>query len=200
MEKMFKRRLEKRTDYKQRLALLKSSLPRLVVRRSLKNFRVQVISYDIKGDNVIAETCSKELRKYGWKGHCGNMSAAYLTGLLAGAKAKKAGIDKAITDIGMQISARGASLYAVVAGARDAGISIPLGKESVPSRDRISGKHIADYAAKLKKDNSSEYKKHFSNYIKSQVEPEKITAHFEEVKSKITNELGINMKKVEVEA
>src|SRR3989344_1473758 len=98
---MFKRRLLKRTDYKQRLALLKSGSARVVIRKSLSNTHVQVIRYQRDGDEVVTETLSKELEKHGWKGHGANMSSAYPTGLLAGIKAKKHGVTNVVVDLGL---------------------------------------------------------------------------------------------------
>ena len=103
---MMKRRRQKRTDYKQRLALLRSSHPRLVVRKSLNSIHMQVVGFDGNTDRVMLESSAKELKKYGWLGHCGNTPAAYLAGLLFGAKAKKQGIKSLILDIGLQTSVK----------------------------------------------------------------------------------------------
>ncbi len=187
---MFKRRRNKKTDYKQRLALLKSGSSRVVVRRSLRYLHVQIVTYDEKGDKVVLEDTSKSLRKYGWLGNTGNITAAYLTGLLVGLKARKIGIGDAVLDIGLQMSVKGSSLYAVAAGVKDAGISIPVGKDILPGEDKISGKHISNYATILKKENSEKYKKQFSSYIKAGMEPEKITENFSAVKKRIADEVG----------
>jgi large subunit ribosomal protein L18 len=188
---MFKRRRNKKTDYKQRMALLKSGLPRLVARRALGCIHLQVISYDESGDAVIIEDSSKTLKKYGWLGHCGNTPAAYLAGLLVGTKAKKAGIASAVLDIGLQTSVKGSALYAAALGAADAGLHIPVGKNIIPDMKRISGQHISSYAALLKKEDMNKYKKQFASYLKSGLEPEKIAEHFEHIKSKIISEAGI---------
>lgn len=190
---MFKRRRMQKTDYRQRLALLKSGRHRLVVRRALNNFHVQIVKYERDGDAAVAEALSKELKKFGWLGHGGNISSAYLTGLLAGLKARKQGISEAVTDIGLQTSVRGNSLYAVVLGAKDAGLNIPVGKEALPDAKRISGQHIAQYAAMLKKD-QAKYRKQFSTYIKNSMDPEKLPEHFEETKKKIIAQLGVELK------
>ena len=49
-----RRRREGKTDYRSRLALLKSGKTRIVVRRSLSQMRVQFIAYHENGDTVIA--------------------------------------------------------------------------------------------------------------------------------------------------
>ncbi|MEM5812771.1 MAG: 50S ribosomal protein L18 [Candidatus Aenigmatarchaeota archaeon] len=182
MFRKLKRRLEKKTDYYQRLGLLKSKLPRLVVRKSLKNILAQVVEYKPQGDHVITSAISKELRKYGWKGG-NNLPAAYLTGLLVGLKAKKLGIKKMILDIGLQRSTKGSRIYALAKGCLDAGIEIPIGKDVLPSEDRISGKHIEDYAKLLKE--KGFYEKFFSKTLKEGLKPEDMSKHFEEVKNNI---------------
>lgn len=192
---MFNRRRSKKTDYKQRLALLKSGKPRIVVRRSTKGIRVQIVSFNDKGDTVLIEETSKSLKKHGWTGHTGNITAAYLTGLMAGMKARKNGVNDAVLDIGLQMSVKGSSIYAAAAGVKDAGIEIPLGKEVMPDEKKISGKHISDYASKLKKDDQAKYKRQFSAYIKNGTEPEKITENFAEIKKKILEGQIIAVKK-----
>lgn len=139
-----RRRREKKTDYRNRLALLKSGKTRLVVRKSLSNMNVQFVNYKPEGDAVIASAFSQELKKdnVGWKYGCGNTPAAYLTGLLAGLRAKKANATEAIFDLGLQVSSKGSRLYAVVKGVLDAGVKIPVANENLPSDERILGKHI----------------------------------------------------------
>ncbi len=186
---MFRRRREKRTDYRQRLALLKSKKTRMIIRRSLNNIRIQFINLGPSGDIVVAEMTSKGLSKYGWNCHSANLPASYLTGYLAGAEAASRGVKDAIVDIGLQNSVRSSSLYCAAAGAKDAGITINVGKEVLPPKDRISGKHIADYAAKIK--NSPAYQRQFSSYLKKGINPEKIGEMFSHVKSEIAAKYGI---------
>lgn len=193
---MLRRRREKKTDYRQRLALLKSGKIRLVVRRTNNNIHIQLIEYHKKGDKTVLEEISKNLKKYGWKGHCGSLSAAYLTGLLIGFRAAKKNVSEAILNSGLQISVKGSAVYAAVSGARDAGMKIPADRDILPPHEKVSGRHVADYAAMLKKDSSEKYRKQFSGYLKNGLEPEKIHEHFEEVKKKITDEFGGTIKKI----
>jgi len=190
---MLKRRRTQKTDYKQRLALLKSGMPRLVVRRTLNHIHVQIAEFLVEGDQIILNDSSKSLRKYGWLGHSGNISAAYLTGMLVGLKAKQLGINSVILDIGLQTSVKGSSIFAVAAGANDAGLHVPVG-DVTPSKERIEGKHIADYAGALKKNDINKYKKQFSAYLKNNLEPEKIVEHFNDVKARILAEFGSEIK------
>jgi len=91
----FRRRRKNITDYGKRLKLLKSKKPRLVVRRFLNNIIAQITLYNEKGDKTLLTIHSKILeKKYGWKGHRGNLPTAYLVGLLAGLEAKKKELKK----------------------------------------------------------------------------------------------------------
>ena len=181
--KRFKRRRKRKTDYRQRLALLKAGSTRLVVRRALSHIHIQAIEYQ-KGDTTVMEVSSKELRKYGWKGHLGNLASAYLTGFLTGLRCLKKGIKNAVLDAGLQSSVKGNAIYAAALGARDAGLKLPLSK-SVLEEKRAKGLHIAEYAKKIKQD-KEKYEKQFAAYLKNGLEPEKLPEHFEDVKKKIS--------------
>jgi len=176
----FRRRLKSRTDYKKRLKLLYSKENRLVVRKSLKHTRAQIISFDLRGDKTLVSASSQDLKKLGWNYPSNNIVSSYLVGLLVGKKALKKNIKKAILDIGLHKSVKGSKIYAVLKGVIDAGLTIPHSPEALPKEERLSGKHIIDYAQKLKKESEKEYKKQFS---KSQ--PEKIQEMLDKVKTKI---------------
>ncbi len=184
---MFRRRREMKTDYNSRLALLKSRVPRLVVRRGSSSVRCQIVQYDKGGDKTLVEVTSKHLVKFGWKSHPANTPAAYLTGMLAGFMALKKNIKEAVLDIGLQVSTKGNDLYACAAGAADAGVKIPVSKDIIPDKDKLSGKHIAQFAVLLKK-TPEKYKRQFSRYTKSGLEPEKIEEHFAATQNKIREE------------
>ena len=139
----FKRRRKKKTNYKKRLSLLKSEKTRLVIRRSVSNICVQLIKFNSKGDQTVAQAHSIDLKKLGWlKG--GNVPAAYLTGLLAGKKAKEKKIEEAVLDLGLQTSTKGSRLYAALKGVLDAGVNVPHSEEILPSQERIMGKHMSE--------------------------------------------------------
>jgi len=142
-----RRRREKKTDYKKRLSLLKSGKTRLVIRKSLSNISVQFINFDSKGDQTIASAFSTELRKLGWN-RTGNIPAAYLTGLLAGKRAKDKKIENVVLDSGLQSSTKGSRLYAALKGVLDSGINVPHSKDILPTEDRIKGKHISEEVVK----------------------------------------------------
>lgn len=139
-----KRRREGKTDYRQRLRLLKSGKPRVVVRRSNKNVRVQFVSYDEAGDDVAAVATGQHLRDYGWEGNRSNMPACYLAGLLAGKRALAADIDEGVLDIGHHPAIPGSNVFGVLQGILDAGVQVPHGDEVLPDEKRIYGEHISD--------------------------------------------------------
>jgi large subunit ribosomal protein L18 len=180
-----RRRREGRTNYVQRLSLLKSGQPRLVIRRSANNIVCQVIKHDTKGDKTLFTVSAKDLKKAGWKAHCGSIPAAYLIGLICGAEAKGKKVHEAVLDMGLHTSTKGSRIYAAVKGVVDGGLKVPHSEEILPDKARISGKHIADYATKLKSGKPQVYKKQFSLYIKNKITPEDIVKHFEEIKKKI---------------
>lgn len=180
----FRRKLGGRTNYRTRMRLLSSGEFRIVVRKSLKNITASLVKYSPGGDIVAVTASSRHLAKIGWKADRGNVPAAYLVGCILARKAEEKGIKKAILDLGLNKSIKGSRIYAVVAGAVDAGLDIPHDKGVLPPKDRITGKHIEDYCDKIKK-NKDAYEKQFSAYIKNNIDPSSITKHFEEVKSKI---------------
>jgi len=148
----FRRRREGKTDYRKRLKLLRSGLPRLVVRNTNRNIIVQVINYHPNGDRIVSSAISSELRKLGWKGSTKNLPCAYLTGYLAARRALAKGVKSAVLDIGLHRPSKGARVFSALKGAIDAGMLIPHGEEKVPDEDRIRGKHIGDGVAKMFED------------------------------------------------
>lgn len=178
----YRRKREGRTDYKKRMKLLLGNKPRLVVRKSLKHITLQLIEFQPKGDKIIISANSGELVKQGWKGSTGNISAAYLTGLLLAKKAKKT--IECVLDLGQYTSVKGSILYAAAQGVKDGGMTISVSKEVTPSPERIRGEHIAKYAKQLK-ENKEKYQKQFSKYIKANFDPETLPQHFDTIKKTI---------------
>ncbi|QIB75049.1 50S ribosomal protein L18 [Halogeometricum borinquense] len=144
-----RRRREVRTDYHQRLRLLKSGKPRLVARVSNKHVRAQLASPGPNGDNTHAAASSEDLAEYGWEAPTGNLPSAYLTGYLAGKRALEAGLEEAVLDIGLNTATPGNKVFAVQEGAIDAGLEIPHNEDVLAEWPRNRGEHIAEYAEKL---------------------------------------------------
>jgi len=168
-----------KTNYKKRLALLKSKELRLVVRRSNKHMLAQLVKYSDDGDKVVASAHSKNLEKFGWDINTSNIPAAYLVGLMLGSKSKG---KKAILDLGLQTPIAGSRIFAVLKGAADGGLKIEFSEEVIAKPARLSGEHIAKYAESTDADR---FEKMFSGYLKGKKDPKKIKTYFEESKQKI---------------
>lgn len=170
-----RRRREGKTNYHSRKKLLMSRKNRLIIRASNKNIIVQFIKSKFGGDSVLASAFSKELVKnYGWQLNTGNLPAAYLTGYIAGIRAKKENINDSILDLGLMSHFH--RLLAAFKGVLDAGIEIPHKELIFPEgfEERINGNHIQNYAKLLAVDDEL-YKLKFSNYLKL-INPLKITS------------------------
>ena len=137
----FKRRREGKTNYAKRLGLLKSKIPRLVVRKTNKSVIAQVIEWAENGDRTVTGVTSKALAGFGFNGKC-NTPSAYLTGLLCGIKAKSKGVSRIILDVGLHTPSKGSLVFAVLKGAVDAGLQSEFSQEKLPSADRLEGKHL----------------------------------------------------------
>jgi len=142
-ETKFRRRRERKTNYAKRLALVKSGKPKLVVRKTNKYVYLQAVSFERNGDKVIAQANSKELEKLGWKGAKRNTPAAYLTGLLFGARVRKKNVVECVLDIGFNSPVHGGVCFAALKGALDSGIKIPFDASALPKEERIFGLHIS---------------------------------------------------------
>lgn len=137
----FRRRREQKTDYKKRLALLKSGKHRTVVRMSNNHARVQIVAYDPDGDRTVTAATSQDLSEHGWDHHTGNIPAAYLTGFLAGKRAQEEGITEAVSDLGVYKPEYGGREYAAVQGLRDAGLTVEADEATFPDAGREAGEH-----------------------------------------------------------
>jgi len=186
----FRRRRKGKTDYRSRRALVLTKLPRLVARHTLKHVIVQIVKAEATGDRVVVSAHSRELAKtYGWKGGCGNVPAAYLTGLLCGFRATDHGVKEAVLDLGLQAPSRGTRVFAALKGVLDAGVMVPHSESMLPDESRISGQHVVDYASKLSS-NPEAYQKKFSKHLSRELHPEQLSEHFSLIKKKVISSFG----------
>ena len=186
-EPKFRRRRSGQTNYAKRLALLQSGKPRLVVRKKANSVIVHLIAFEPKGDKVLSQATSAELKQYGWNMHGGNLSAAYLTGLLCALKARKSGFSSAIADIGSHSAVHGSAPFAAIKGAVDGSLNVQADEKVYPSAERLAGKHVSDFAKQL---DEGERNKRFSQYVKHGVDPTKFPEHVESVRQKLLKEFG----------
>jgi len=179
----FKRRRLNLTNYRKRLALLKSAMPRFVVRKTNRSIIVQLVQFTPTFDKTLVSANSVELKSIGWHPRA-NLPTAYLTSLLCAERAKAAKIEHAVLDIGLQTASKGAFVFSALKGALDGGLKIPAGAIEI-DETRISGKHIADYAKKIA--GSDAYTRQFGDYIKAGAKPEHLDTQFAEAKKKISS-------------
>ena len=186
----FRRRREGKTNYHRRLRLIISHRNRLVVRASSQHVTVMVVKSLVDGDQMLAQSHSSQLLKeYSWVYHSGNLPSAYLTGYLCGMRAKKAGIEDAILDVGILVHDN--RVKAAFKGFVDAGVAIPHDDAwfSEHMETRMKGEHIQNYAKVLSKDDAKRYKKHFAATLKRKGDPTKIVDEWEKVKDIIANKV-----------
>jgi large subunit ribosomal protein L18 len=139
----FRRRREGVTDYRHRLKLLLSGEPRAVVRVSNARVIVSLTTFDPAGDRVVACADSTELASIGFPdASLRSTPAAYLTGYLAGLRAKANDVSRAVLDTGLRHPTPGGRLIGALKGLVDAGIEVPHGEQKFPSNDRLNGKHL----------------------------------------------------------
>jgi large subunit ribosomal protein L18 len=172
-----RRRREVRTDYHQRLRLLKSGKPRLVARVSNKHIRAQLATPGPDGDQIHAAASSEDLSEYGWEAPTGNLPSAYLTGYLAGLRAVEAGLSEAVLDLGLNTATPGSRVFAVQEGAIDAGLDIPHSESVLADWSRNRGEHIAAYAEQVDDDLYS-----------GEFDATELPAHFDEVREALTED------------
>ena len=144
----FSRRRKGITNYRKRLALLKSGVPRAVVRFSNAKVSIQIIEFANEGDMVLAAANSNDVTGMGWKGSKTNIPVSYLSGMLAAKRAVKAGISSAVLDIGRVTPTSGGRAFATLKGLVDGGLEVPHSEDLFPDDGRINGTHISDKMSK----------------------------------------------------
>jgi len=156
MKTIKRRRKENKTDYGNRIKLLKSGIPRIVFRKTNKYFLVQYVTSKEAQDKVKFNLTSKELIKYGWpeefKNSLKSIPSAYLTGILTGKKIQENKLKTPIADFGMLRMLHKTKVYGFLKGLIDAGIDIKCDKKTFPTQESIEGKF-------LKKDFSKNFEK-----------------------------------------
>ncbi len=171
----FRRKKEGKTNYKKRIALIKSGKPKISVRITNNNVCVQLIDFNMDGDKVVIEANARELKKIGWDYGTSNMSSAYLTGILMAKKMKDIDRNEGVIEFGFKQSMKGNKLYAVVKGLVDGGINTHQSNDLLPDESRIKGEHII---------NAFKNKKNDIQFCKTK-NIEKMSEKVEEIKSNL---------------
>ena len=180
-----RRRREGKTNYYKRREMLKSNSLRVIIRKSTKHMRVQFVEALPNGDTTLISASSIQLSEFNWTVTGGNIPAAYLTGYLAGKKAKKSGITNAILDLGSQRSTKGGRIYAALKGVVDSGIDLPVNESIFPSESVLQGSHIKTISDHIKKEDAKAHKKIYAKYQKAKVTPDKLSTLVKSTKGAI---------------
>ncbi|CAI4228691.1 unnamed protein product [Auanema sp. JU1783] len=105
---------------------------------------------------------------------------------------------KAFLDAGLARTTTGCKIFAVLKGVADGGVEVPhsetrfFGFDSESKeynaeahRDRIFGKHVAEYMKSLKEEDEDAYKRQFSQFIKSGINADSIESMYTKAHSAI---------------
>ncbi|MGD1836909.1 MAG: 50S ribosomal protein L18 [Nitrososphaeraceae archaeon] len=169
----------KKTNYRKRASLLLSKKLFITIKVSNQNIISQILEPIISGDKVLVSVHSKNLVNFGWKGSLNSIPACYLTGYLLSKKAKNSkNINETILYLGKNSYTE--KVASCLKGIIDGGINIPSSSESFPDDERITGKHISNYALLLK--SSEKYNKIFATILSNGLKPEEYPNHFNEIK------------------
>ncbi|MEK6757649.1 MAG: 50S ribosomal protein L18 [Nanoarchaeota archaeon] len=146
MKTLKRRRQQGKTDYLNRLKLLKGNSPRIVFRRTNNYFTAQYVTSKAAQDKIEIGIDTKKLLKYGWpekaKSGLKSTPAAYFLGIMIGNQIKRNKLEKPIVDFGMLRVMHKAKVCAFLKGLIDSGIAINCKKEAFPTNERIRGEHM----------------------------------------------------------
>lgn len=188
---IFRRRREGKTDYRKRRGLIIGRQPFLSIRVSGKYIYGQILRATAKGDITLCAASSRDLEeKFGWKGSAKNIPGAYLTGLYLGKLANQENIVSVVVYVGVGRFIHGSRIASLIAGAKESGLQIEIDEKSLPDEERLRGGHISNYAKTLQSKDKDLYARSFSGLTSSGFNPESYPAHFEKVKSAITEYAG----------
>lgn len=179
---IFRRRREGKTDYRKRRGMIVGRTPFLAVRISGRYVYAQILKPTPKGDITICSASSRDLAKYGWKGSAKNLSSAFLTGYHLGKVAKGNDVEDLVLYSGVGRFVHGSRIASVVKGAKEAGLDVSVGEDSLPDDKRIKGTHVAEYAKKLESEDKERFAQVFSKVLAAGSSPTSYPAEFEKVK------------------
>jgi large subunit ribosomal protein L18 len=182
----FRRRREALTNYKKRLAMIKSGTPRVVVRKSNRRIIGQIVTYNEKGDVVTAYTDSFQVeKKFGWPSRS-NRPTAYLTGVMLAKSVKDKNGTSYILDIGLGSHVKNSIPFIFAKGCIDGGMNLQATVDGID--ENIYNYSNTTYAKKLKAEDPKLYEKQYGKYVKDGKDPESLHTLFDSVKEKIMKE------------
>ncbi|MEM3828394.1 MAG: hypothetical protein QXP36_04145 [Conexivisphaerales archaeon] len=170
------------TNYRVRLKLLRSGLPRLVIRKTNSSVITQIIISEYESNRVkditMFHAYGRELYSFGWPFSYKNVMAAYLTGYLIAKKASNLK-SEIIVDKGLYTLHPNSFVFFVIKGAIDGGLKVRAGEINI-SNERLLGLHIK-HISELSKGN--QFRK-----VKDKIND--ISKIFQDVKNRIDEKYG----------
>uniref|UniRef100_A0A915BRF4 Large ribosomal subunit protein uL18 n=3 Tax=Ascarididae TaxID=6250 RepID=A0A915BRF4_PARUN len=120
---------------------------------------------------------------------------------------------RAVLDVGLARTTTGAKIFAAMKGVADGGIDIPHSEtrffgydsetkkyDAEAHRNRIFGKHVAEYMELLKEQDEEAYKRHFSKFIANGITSENIEEMYKKAHAAIrANPAPVSKPKKKVE-
>lgn len=179
---IFRRRREGKTDYRKRRGMIVGRSPFLAVRISGRYIYAQIIKPAPDGDLTVCSASSRDLLKYGWKGSAKNLPSAFLTGYYLGKAAKGTNVKDLVLYSGVGRFVHGSRIASVIKGAKEAGLSVTVGEDSLPDDKRIKGTHIAEYAKKLQNEDKEKFENVFSKVLSTGITPANYPAEFDKIR------------------
>lgn len=105
---------------------------------------------------------------------------------------------RCLLDVGIRNTTTGARVFGAMKGAADGGLDIPHNEKRFPGYDRdskeydpeslkerIYGRHVADYMEMMQEEDPETFEKYFSRYAEAGVEPDAMEDLYREVHEKI---------------
>jgi large subunit ribosomal protein L5e len=105
---------------------------------------------------------------------------------------------RCLLDVGIRTTTTGARVFGAMKGAADGGLDIPHNEKRFPGYDRdskeydpeslkerIYGRHVADYMEMMQEEDPEAFEKNFSAYAEAGVEPDALEDLYREVHEKI---------------
>merc|ERR1719352_1420905 len=110
---------------------------------------------------------------------------------------------KAILDVGLQSTCKGARLWGALKGPVDGGLHVPHNQKKFPGyeasedkggeakydaeahKDKIFGNHVKEYMEMMQEEDPTKYEAHFAKFIDADIDADKMEDMYTEAHSKI---------------
>lgn len=157
-------------------------VPFLAVRISGRYIYAQILKPTPQGDLTVCSASSRNLAKFGWKGATKNLPSAFLTGYYLGKVAKVNSVKDLVLYSGVGRFVHSSRIASVIKGAKEAGLAVSVGEDSLPHDERVKGVHVANYAKRLENEDKEKFGEVFSKVLAGGGHPNSYPIDFEKVR------------------